>query len=106
MKGRYGMEMLFHGGTIIAADNTWALWAVLALTVAISIFLEQKYKWASNISAPVISIIIAFILANIKAIPVVSGVYDTAGTYCIPLATAMMYIRQILKIYLKTAEKC
>ena len=44
MKGRYGMEMLFHGGTIIAADNTWALWAVLALTVAISIFLEQKYK--------------------------------------------------------------
>lgn len=38
------MEMLFHGGTIIAADNTWALWAVLALTVAISIFLEQKYN--------------------------------------------------------------
>ena len=99
------MEMLFHGGTIIAADNTWALWAVLALTVAISIFLEQKYKWASNISAPVISIIIAFILANIKAIPVVSGVYDTAGTYCIPLATAMMLYQANLKNIFKNSGK-
>lgn len=37
--------------SLIAADNTWGLLGVMCLAVAFSIFLEQKYKWASKCSA-------------------------------------------------------
>lgn len=99
------MSGLFSGGTLISADNTWALWAVLAVTVAVSIFLEQRYKWASSLSAPVIAIIIAFVAANFYLIPTASGVYDAAGTYCIPLAMAMMLFQANLKNIIHNSGK-
>ena len=54
--------------SLIAADNTWGLLGVMCLAVAFSIFLEQKYKWASKISGAIIALIIAMILANIPGI--------------------------------------
>ena len=30
--------------TLISADNTWALWAIIIGWAAVSIWLEQKYK--------------------------------------------------------------
>lgn len=56
------MNMLIEGGSLISNENTWMLWGILAVIVAISVFLEQRYKWALRFSAPVIAIIIAFIL--------------------------------------------
>lgn len=35
--------------TLISAEDTWALWTILSLSVAISIYLEQKYVWANKI---------------------------------------------------------
>lgn len=99
------MSTLFSGGSFIANDNTWALWAALAVIVAVSIWLEQKYKWASSLSAPVLAIIFALILANIHIIPVNAEVYDTAGTYCIPMATAMMLYQANVKTIFKNSGK-
>ena len=42
--------------TLIAADNHWALLAVLFTATAIAIWLEQKYKWASKISGAIITL--------------------------------------------------
>lgn len=44
--------------SLIAADNTWGLLGVMCLAVAFSIFLEQKYKWASKISGAIIALIL------------------------------------------------
>lgn len=33
--------------TLISADNTWVLWAIISGWVAFSIYLEQKYVWAA-----------------------------------------------------------
>lgn len=96
---------LFNGVALIAAENTWALWCILAVIVAVSIFLEQKYKWASSLSAPVLAIIIALIAANAYIIPTASPVYDAAGTYCIPLATAMMLYQANIKTIVKNSGK-
>ena len=62
--------------SLIAADNTWGLLGVMCLAVAFSIFLEQKYKWASKISGAIIALIIAMILANVGIIPTSSVLYD------------------------------
>jgi len=96
---------LFNGTSLIAGENIWALWCILAVIVAVSIFLEQKYKWASSLSAPVLAIIIALIAANIYVIPTASPVYDAAGTYCIPLATAMMLYQANIKTIVKNSGK-
>lgn len=62
--------------SLIAADDTWALMAILCFGVAISIYLEQKYNWASKISGAILALIIAMVLANLSIIPIHSVLYD------------------------------
>lgn len=44
-KGKGGIMM----NSLISTDNTWALWAILVGITAISIYLEQTYKWAAKL---------------------------------------------------------
>lgn len=69
------MEM-WLGHTLIAPDNTIALLAVMCLGVAFSIWLEQKYNWASKVSGAIIALILAMVLANIGIIPTSCPLYD------------------------------
>ena len=69
------MESLF-GTTLITADNTWGLLGMMCITVALSIWLEQTYKWASKVSGAIIALIIAMIAANIGIIPTNCVLYD------------------------------
>ena len=55
--------------TLIKADNTWALWAILVLITCISIYLEQKYEWAAKITGAIIGLLGAMLLANFNVIP-------------------------------------
>ncbi len=64
------------GRTLIAPDNTIALLAVMCLGVAFSIWLEQKYKWASKVSGAIIALILAMVLANLGVIPTSCALYD------------------------------
>ena len=47
--------------SLIAPDDTWALLALLMVSVALAIWLEQKYQWASKISGAIIALIIALV---------------------------------------------
>ena len=69
------MESLF-GTTLITADNTWGLLGMMCITVALSIWLEQTYKWASKVSGAIIALIIAMFAANIGIIPTNCVLYD------------------------------
>ena len=85
--------------TLIKADDIWLLWAFLAGWAAVSIYLEQKYKWASKLSGAIIALLGAMILANLKIIPTESVVYDTVWGYVIPLAIPLLlYQANIVKI--------
>ncbi len=64
------------GHTVISADNTIALLAVMCLGVAFSIWLEQKYNWASKVSGAIIALILAMVLANLGVIPIHCVLYD------------------------------
>ena len=69
------METLL-GTTLITADNTWGLLGIMCITVALSIWLEQTYEWASKVSGAIIALIIAMLAANIGIIPTNSVLYD------------------------------
>ena len=71
--------------TLIAADNTWALWALMVSWVAVSIWAEQRYRWVSRISGPIVVMLGAVLLSNLGVIPSDAPVYDTVWTYVVPV---------------------
>ena len=84
-------------GTLINADNTWALWAILVGIAAISIYLEQTYKWASKVTGAIIGLIIAMVLANFKVIPTDAPTYDAVWGYVVPLGIPLLLFNANIK---------
>ena len=76
--------------TLISADNTWALFAILVVVAALAIWMEQKYKWAGKVTGCVIALIGAMILSNIRVIPTDAPAYDFVWSYVVPLAVPLL----------------
>lgn len=83
--------------SLISPDNTWALWAFLTGWAAVSIYLEQKYAWASKMSGAIIALVGAMLLANFNVIPLESGVYDAVWNYVVPLAIPLLLFQANIK---------
>ena len=87
-------------GALIAKDDTWMLWAIIIVWATISLFLEQRYKWASTISGAIIALVGAMLLSNFKVIPTSSPVYDTVWDFIVPLSIPLLlFSSNILKIW-------
>ena len=91
--------------SLISADNYWALWAIVIGFATLSIVLEQKYKWASNISGVIIALVSAMTLSNLNIIPVSAPVYDIVWNYAVPLAIPLLLIKCDIKKILKESGK-
>ena len=70
--------------TLISAEDTWALWTILSLSVAISIYLEQKYVWANKITGCILATIFTLVLANLNIIPTESQYMMQYGAMWFP----------------------
>lgn len=80
-----GMEQ-----TLIKPDDYITLWGIIVVWAAVSIFLEQRFSWASRISGAIIALIGAIILSNTGVIPTDSPVYDAIWSFIIPLAIPLL----------------
>lgn len=86
--------------SFISADNSWALWSILVGIAAMSIYLEQNYKWASKITGAIIGLVSAMILSNLNIIPLEAPTYDVVWGYVVPLAIPLlMFNANIKKIW-------
>ena len=83
--------------TLISADNTWALFAILVVIAALAIWMEQKYKWAGKVTGCVIALIGAMILSNIRVIPTDAPAYDFVWSYVVPLAVPLLLFNANVK---------
>jgi len=92
-------------GALVSADDTWVLWAIIAVFAAASIYCEQNFKWGEKLSGPVIGLILAVLAVNFRIIPSSSATYDTIWTYCIPLSVVMLLFRADLKKIFKETGK-
>lgn len=72
--------------TLISADNSWMLFAILVVIAAVSIRLEQRFLWAAKVSACVLCLVFAMLLANLRIIPTDAPAYDFIWSYLVPLA--------------------
>lgn len=83
--------------TLISADNTWALFAILVVIAALAIWMEQRFKWASKVTGCVIALIGAMILSNLRIIPTDATAYDFVWDYIVPLAVPLLLFKANVK---------
>lgn len=84
--------------TLIAADDTWGLLAIMCFGVFIAIWMEQKYQWASKISGAIIALVVAMVLANVGVIPTSCVLYDDiVWGVVVPVAIPMLLLQCNLK---------
>lgn len=75
-------------------------YGIIIVWATVSIFLEQKYQWASTISGAIIALVGAMLLSNFKIIPTESPVYDTVWDYAVPISIPLLlFSSNILKIW-------
>ena len=80
--------------TLIRPDNHWALLAILFAATSLSIWLEQKFKWASKISGAIITLVLAVALVNLRVIPDSAPVFDdVVWGYAVPLAIPLLLLQ-------------
>lgn len=86
--------------SFIKPDQTWILWGILTGWAAVSIYLEEKFKWAQKVTGAIIALLGALILSNLNIIPTDSPVYDAVWVYVIPLAIPLLLFEcNIIKIW-------
>ena len=79
--------------SLISAENTWALFAILVAIAALAIYLEQRYSWASKVTGCVIALIGAMILSNLNIIPLDAKAYDFVWDYVVPLSIPLLLLK-------------
>ena len=92
--------------SLIAPDDTWALLALLMVSVALAIWLEQKYQWASKISGAIIALLIALVASNLSIIPTSCPLYDDiVWGYAVPLGIPLLLLQcNMKKIWRETGR--
>ena len=80
--------------SLIAADDTWALLTLLVVSVALAIWLEQRYAWASRVSGAIIALLIALAASNLSIIPTSCVLYDEIiWGYAVPLGIPLLLLQ-------------
>ena len=92
--------------SLIAADDTWALLALMAASVALAIWLEQKYVLASKISGAIIALLIALAASNLAIIPTSCVLYDSiVWDYAVPMGIPLLLLQcNMKKIWKETGR--
>ncbi|WFA06524.1 DUF819 family protein [Bacillus sp. HSf4] len=87
--------------SVISADDVWMLWGFIAVWAAVSIYLEQRFRWAAAVSGAVLALGGAMLFTNVGILPTESPVYDAVWTYVVPLAIPLLLfqinLRKILR---------
>ena len=92
--------------SLIAADDTWALLVLMVASVALAIWLEQKYVWASKISGAIIALLIALAASNLAIIPTSCVLYgNIVGDCAVPLGIPLLLLQcNMKKIWKETGR--
>jgi len=90
---------------LLAPDDAWTLGAIIVACVALSIYLEQTYRWAAKLSGPVLCLVAAMLLTNLKIMPPEAPVYGLVNKYLVPVALPLLLFRaDVLHIVRTTGQ--
>ncbi len=89
--------------SLICPDDFWSIWTIILCSVALSIYLEQHFRWASKITGPVLALIIAIVLSNTKVLPLHSPSYTIIESFFVPVAIPLLLFRANILRIIKTS---
>jgi uncharacterized membrane protein len=81
---------------LISADQTFALSAIIMLTVAFGLWAESR-PWGQKVGGPLLLLAISMALANAGVIPHSAPVYDQIGGLLVPMAIPLLIMRADFK---------
>jgi uncharacterized membrane protein len=81
---------------LIGADQTFALSAVMMVTVAFGLWAESR-SWGQKLGGPMILLAIAMALSNLQIIPYSAPVYDSLAGILVPMAIPLLILRADFK---------
>lgn len=90
-------DFLNSDWTLFAPEDTWQIWTIILVIVAVGLYLEKRFKWGKVLGAAVIGILLGILLSGFKILPTTSSIYTGLSTYCIPMAVCMMLFNANLK---------
>jgi len=91
--------------TLISAENSVGIFAILCAIVALAIWLEQRYVWASKVTGCILVLLTTLVLANLRIIPESAPAYDFVGAYMVPMALPLLLFRANIKSIVKDSGR-
>jgi uncharacterized membrane protein len=89
--------------TLISADRTWAIWAVLLGAAAFGLWAERT-RAGRKLSGAVLTMAVTFVLSNARIIPPTDvPAYDVVWSFLVPLAIPLLLLRADLQRILREA---
>ena len=91
--------------SLVSPDDHWVIWAFLVSMAALSLYLEQKYKFVKKITGAVVAICGGMLVSNTGILPAESSSYDVVWNYIVPLTIPLLLIKtDIRTIFKKTGR--
>ncbi len=84
-------------GSLISADNTLGIWAVIIAYVFLSMYAERHYKWAKVVGSALICLFGGMLLSSVGLVPSVSAAYDPIWAYVTPISIPLLLFNADLK---------
>lgn len=85
---------------MLSQQQPLALWAVILSGVALTIWLESRYRWAGSIGGPTLGLVIAALLSNLGVMPAEAETYDLSSMVILPVAIPLLLFRaSLVRIY-------
>ena len=91
--------------SLIAADNAWLMWMMVAFLGAFSLWSEQKTKWGAKVGMAIVAIFGTMLLVNIRVLPSSSPTYSAVSGYVLPLSIPLLLFQCDLKRIIKESGR-
>jgi len=90
--------------SLIAADNDFAVWALLIAIAGFGFWCE-RYPFGRRYSGVMLLITLAIVLSNLRVIPTEAPAYDAVWTYLVPVAIPLLLFQADLRRVFREAGK-
>lgn len=91
--------------SLISAENSIAIFAILSAICFLAIYLEQKYVWASKLTGCIMVLLVTLVLANLHIIPTSAAAYDFIGGYLVPMALPLLLLKADIRAIIKDSGR-
>ena len=79
--------------SLISPDDHWVIWTFLVSAAALSLYLEQKYRFVKRITGAAVALCMGMLVSNTGLMPMESSSYDIVWNYIVPLVIPLLLMK-------------